>query len=116
MGAEIPEREDRVKTPTGAMPLGAIEAIALDTETTGLDPANARIIEFGSLPVSRGSIVEEWAVDFLINPAVAIPPVSSDVHGIRDGDVAGAQTFAKVYPRILGLIGDPRRDRPQYRL
>lgn len=105
MDAEVPARENRVKTPTGAMPLSAIEAIALDTETTGLDPATARIIEFGSLHVSRGLIVEDAAVDFLINPAMAIPPVSTGVHGIRDEDVSGALPFAKVYPRILGLIG-----------
>ncbi|MCU0789513.1 MAG: DUF294 nucleotidyltransferase-like domain-containing protein [Nitratireductor sp.] len=94
-----------MKTPTGAMPLSAIEAIALDTETTGLDPANARIIEFGSLNISGGAMVPDSAVEFLLDPGMPIPPVSTDVHGISDADVAGAPAFAKAQGRIRELIG-----------
>ncbi len=105
MMQQTPEGEDRLKTPTGAMPLSAIEAIALDTETTGLDPANARIIEFGSLNISGGAMVPDSAVEFLLDPGMPIPPVSTDVHGISDADVAGAPAFAKAQGRIRELIG-----------
>jgi DNA polymerase-3 subunit epsilon/CBS domain-containing protein len=79
--------------------------MALDTETTGLDPAVARIIEFGSLQISRGIVVENSARDMLINPGIAIPPKSTEVHGIKDADVAGAPAFSAAYATIRELMG-----------
>jgi CBS domain-containing protein len=101
----VAEGENPLKTPTGAMPLHSIEAMALDTETTGLDPAVARIIEFGSLQISRGIVVENSARDMLINPGIAIPPKSTEVHGIKDADVTGAPAFSAAYATIRELMG-----------
>ena len=34
---------------TNATPLMALDAVVIDTETTGLDPANARLLEIGAV-------------------------------------------------------------------
>ena len=42
-----------------ASPLIALDAVVIDTETTGLDPARARIVEFGAVRLSGGRIDPE---------------------------------------------------------
>ena len=51
-----------------ATPLIALDAFVIDTETTGLDPAKARIIEIGGLPLSDGRLDEKAALRRLVNP------------------------------------------------
>ena len=46
-----------------ATPLIALDAIVLDTETTGLDPAKARIVEIGAVPLKRGMLEHKCRVD-----------------------------------------------------
>ena len=43
---------------TNATPLMALDAVVIDTETTGLDPANARLLEIGAVRLSAGRIDE----------------------------------------------------------
>jgi hypothetical protein len=40
-------------------PLIALDAVVLDTETTGLDARVARLVQVGALPLSNGSLVPE---------------------------------------------------------
>ena len=39
-----------------ATPLIALDAVALDTEATSLNPSRARLVEFGALHLNRGEI------------------------------------------------------------
>lgn len=64
--------------------------VAIDTETTGTDPATDRVIEIAFVTGSAS-----WST--LINPGVPIPPSATAVHGISDADVAGAPTFAEAW-------------------
>lgn len=73
--------------------------LVLDTETTGPDPAEDRIVELGGAYFWRG---EPWGAPMrvLCNPGIPIPAEASAVHGLHDADVAGAPTFADVAPRL----------------
>lgn len=82
----------------------------IDLETTGTDPATARIIEFGVLkiwpetPSGDCRSPGEWSERF--NPQMPIPPEATAVHGIRDEDVAHKWPFSAFARRIhLGLQG-----------
>jgi CBS domain-containing protein len=79
-----------------ATPLIALEAVALDTETTGLDPSSARLIEIGAVAIRGGAIDEGDVFQRLVDPGVPIPPQSSAIHGIDAAELAGAETFAAV--------------------
>lgn len=54
----------------------------LDTETTGVDAENDRIVELGFQMWMRGGMIKEWRS--LIHPGMPIPKSASDVHGITD--------------------------------
>lgn len=86
-------------------PLVAIDAIVVDTETTGLDTTKARLIEFGAVSIERG-IVASDGFALRINPGEPIPKASTDVHGIDDAAVAAAPSFAQAWPQISSLMGE----------
>lgn len=56
--------------------------IGWDTETTSINPAEARIVT--AAIVARGSDRPERVQTWLTNPGVPIPPETTDIHGIDD--------------------------------
>ncbi|MGI9501165.1 MAG: 3'-5' exonuclease, partial [Geminicoccaceae bacterium] len=88
-----------------ALPLGSIQAIVLDTETTGLSTASDRIVQIGAVRLVAGKIDHEDIFDRLINPGMPIPPPSTAIHGIDDRDVADAEGFAEIMPAFATWAG-----------
>ncbi len=81
-------------------PLSALEAVVLDTETTGLDVRTARVIEIGL--VGQGC---ELSWHKLVNPGIAIPVASTRVHGIDDVMVRDAESFRELWPEVRQMVG-----------
>lgn len=81
-----------------AQPLLALDAIVVDTETTGLDPASARIVQIGAMVLRNGCLVPEERFEQLVDPGCPIPPAATAIHGIDDSAVFGAAAFAQVFP------------------
>ena len=75
---------------TNATPLIALDAFVIDSETTGLDPAKARIVELAVVSLKNGKLAQDGGVRLLINPGEPIPPAATAIHGIADEAVAGA--------------------------
>jgi DNA polymerase-3 subunit epsilon len=73
--------------------------VALDTETTGMDPLRDRIVEFAAVKLHPDGRRETLRT--LVNPKEAIPPEASRVHGITDDAVLDAPTFAETAREIL---------------
>jgi DNA polymerase-3 subunit epsilon len=73
--------------------------VAIDTETTGRDPASDRVVEVACVRWERGEITlrKSW----LINPERPIPKEAFDVHGISDEAVKDAPVFAAILPELL---------------
>lgn len=90
-----------VATPTGATPLNALPAIALDTETTGLDPADARIVQIGMVELSGGRVAEHTGWEQIIDPGIAIPQRSAAIHGITSAMAREAPRLSAVWPRFV---------------
>lgn len=74
----------------------------LDTETTGTDPATARIVELCVVRVSPDgtAATRKWR----LNPGEAIPAEAVAVHGITDAMVADCPRFADVAPEIYAAL------------
>ncbi|MEP7029305.1 MAG: DUF294 nucleotidyltransferase-like domain-containing protein [Pseudolabrys sp.] len=87
-----------------ATPLIALDAFVIDTETTGLDPAKARIVEIGAVALSSGKLDEKAALRRLVNPGELIPRQVTKIHNIDDAAVADAPGFAVVWSEIEAAL------------
>ncbi len=88
-----------------ATPLIAIDAVVIDTETTGLDPRKARILEIASVRLSAGEVEASGSFRRLIQPGEPIPQAATAIHGIDAAKVAGAPGFAAVWPEFSAYVG-----------
>ena len=77
---------------------------AFDTETTGLNPEEEKILEIGAVSFDRLGIRARYNV--LINPQRKILPEITRVNGIDDSMVSSKLTFAENAPHFLGFIKD----------
>jgi DNA polymerase-3 subunit epsilon len=82
--------------------------IVLDTETTGLDPADGhRIVEIGAVELFNhlptGRSFHEY-----INPGRPMPAEAEAIHGLDDAFLADKPPFAAVADAFAGFIAEAR--------
>ena len=95
-GAPLERLKLSVHTPLERLPM-----VAIDCETTGLNPRRDRIVSFAAIRIAEGLQVQEPPViDLLIEPGVEIPERATAVHGLDRARLAGSPTFAAAYHRI----------------
>ena len=100
----------RARVPLGpSWPDGAL--VGLDTETTGVDVDEDRIVSAAVVRRHGGaSDVTTW----LLDPGVPIPPAATEVHGIGDADVRAhgrppAAALEEIAAHLAGAVraGEP---------
>jgi DNA polymerase-3 subunit epsilon len=83
-----------------------VREIILDTETTGLDPANGdRIVEIGCV-VAQHHIPTGETYHVYVNPERDMPIEAFNVHGLSEEFLAEKPVFAEVVGEFLEFIGD----------
>jgi DNA polymerase-3 subunit epsilon len=80
-------------------PLGTLDFVVVDVETTGWSPDADGITEIGAVRVSGGQVRAEFAA--LVNPGRPIPPDIVELTGITDAMVALAPPVSAVLPGFL---------------
>jgi CBS domain-containing protein len=90
-----------------ATALAALDAVVVDTETTGLDAAKAWIVEIAALRIAGGQLDAAAPFRKLVNPGEPIPKAVTAIHGIDDAAVAGAPRFHAVASDIATALGAP---------
>jgi DNA polymerase III subunit epsilon len=68
----------------------AAPLLAVDVETTGLDPKKDEIVSFAAVPVEGGRVVAQGTVRGLVRPSSPPPGSSIEIHGLRAADLAAA--------------------------
>lgn len=74
----------------------------LDTETTGLDPIEDKLVELASIPLNSDSYFSS-----LCNPGRGIPPEAMAIHHITEEDAASFPSPMSVTHRWLQSLGEP---------
>lgn len=78
--------------------------VALDIETTGLNPEKDAIIEIGAVRFNNKRVEGEWSS--LINPGKPIPPFITQLTGITDQMVLQAPPVREVLEDLDNFVGD----------
>lgn len=78
--------------------------VAIDVETTGLDPKRDEVISFAGIPIESGRIVAADAVHGLVRPRAASTGASTEIHGLRDRDLSGAPTAPEALAPLAALM------------
>ncbi|HEY3623816.1 MAG TPA: DNA polymerase III subunit epsilon [Roseiarcus sp.] len=82
--------------------------VVLDTETTGLDPADGhRVLEIGAVEIVHQSLTGK-VFHVLINPERDVPQDAMRVHGHSSAVLKDKPVFASVVDDFLAFIGDSR--------
>lgn len=89
---------------TGATPLAALQAVSMDTETTGLDPTSARIVQLGTVTIAAGNVDTGTGWEKIVDPGIAIPPRSAEIHGITSAMTREAPRLSKVWDQFNALL------------
>lgn len=72
--------------------------VAIDLETTGLDPRRDDVVSVAALPFVDGRAQPGYVT--LVDPGRPIPAASTRIHGIDDAMVAGAPSLDEVLARF----------------
>ncbi|MCQ2800576.1 MAG: PolC-type DNA polymerase III, partial [Bacilli bacterium] len=99
----VDDRLNYIKNPAN-IPLNRAKYVVLDLETTGLNSAYNRIIEFGAVRVEHGIVTEE--MDILINPEISLPKKIVEITNITDKMLENQPTIVEALPKIVSFIGD----------
>lgn len=78
--------------------------VALDLETSGLNPSDDKIIEIGMVKVLDGEIVEQY--DTLLNPQEKLSARITELTGITDAMVCTQPVIADRIEEIVAFIGE----------
>jgi DNA polymerase-3 subunit epsilon len=98
-------------TPLWRRPRGSLDIahlcsrfVAIDLETTGLDPRRDAIVAAAAVPFVDALPTEGLVT--LVNPGRPIPASSSAIHGITDAMVAAAPSVDDLLPALAAAWGD----------
>ena len=75
----------------------------IDTETTGLDISQARLINIAAVKVQNFKIIDFY--NTFINPEITIPPESIKWHNITDDMVVDKPTVDEILPDFMKFVG-----------
>ena len=101
----IGKREPTIRAGKGHSKLDLVSSyVAIDIETTGLDPLFDDIIELGAVRIQNGEEVDVF--NALVNPGYDIDPFIIDLTGITNEMLNGALPISKVLPLFLEFAGN----------
>lgn len=83
-----------------------LEFVALDLETTGLDPERDRVIEVGAVAFTTEGVID--TLERLVDPGRSVPDTVRRLTGITAEDLVGAAKGDAVLRELAGFLGDRR--------
>nr|WP_255555457.1 3'-5' exonuclease [Enterovibrio paralichthyis] len=85
-------------------PLSEVQFVALDLETTGLDPAKNEIVSIGLVPFTLSRIYCREAKHWIVKPRKPLDDESVVFHGITHSDVSDAPDLKRVLEEVLASL------------
>ncbi|PVZ64368.1 3'-5' exonuclease [Pelagibaculum spongiae] len=86
------------------VPLNQLSMVALDFETSGLDPVNNEIISIGLVPFTLDRIFISEAMEWLVKPSQPMQDDSVIIHGITHNALEDAPDFNDILEDFLKAL------------
>ncbi|MEQ5801075.1 3'-5' exonuclease [Halomonas sp. H10-9-1] len=90
--------------PAPTTPIGEVPLVALDIETTGLDPRRHAIVSIGVVPFSMTRIPLREARYWVLKPYRELTDSSVTLHRITHSEVVDAPDLQEVLPEVLEVL------------
>lgn len=81
------------------------EWVALDFETTSLDPAKADIVSIGAVRIQGNRVLTGEALSIRVQPPASLSAHSVVIHGLRHQDLQQGMTLEAALRLLLAFIG-----------
>jgi DNA polymerase III subunit epsilon len=81
-----------------------VPLLAMDIETTGLDPTLSDIVSIGLAPMSLKQVNSSQARQWLVKPRCGLNDRSVTLHGITHSDIDLAPDLADILPELLTAL------------
>lgn len=78
--------------------------VALDLETTGLNPKTDKIIEIGAIRVREGAITDSFST--FVNPGRGLTAKTKELTGITEEDLKDAPYIEDILDDLISFIGE----------
>lgn len=85
-------------------PLAQTPLMALDVETTGLDPSVDGIVSIGLVPMQLDRILSSRSRHWIVKPRAQLGAESVTIHGITDSQVQHAPDLDQILDELLGVM------------
>lgn len=85
-------------------PLSEVPMVALDFETTGLDPSQHSIVSVGMVPFSLNGIQLGAARHWVVRPRLPLHQASVEIHGITHADIAKAPDLEEILDEMFSML------------
>lgn len=89
---------------TAETPLAEVPLLAMDFETTGLNPGQDGIVSIGLLPMTLSRISCSAAKHWILKPRFELRQESVVIHRITHSDIAAAPDLLSILPELLQLM------------
>ncbi|MDX1320907.1 MAG: 3'-5' exonuclease [Oceanospirillum sp.] len=85
-------------------PLDQVSFVAMDFETTGLNPQKNGIVSIGLVPFTLRRIYCSQSQHWILDPGKPLNAESVVIHGITHSDIDDAPDLSRVLPRLLEAL------------
>lgn len=89
---------------SGDTPLAHVPLMALDVETTGLDPVKDGIVSIGLVPMTLDTVRASASRHWIIKPRVPLAETSVTIHGITDSQIESAPDLIDILGEVLDCM------------
>ncbi len=89
--------------PAASCSLDEVELLAVDFETTGLDPRKHAVVSMGWVPVRRGGVIDLSGAGYRVIRGVEVGD-SALIHGLTDTQVAAGVALEEAVAELLEQV------------
>lgn len=90
--------------PAPTTPIGEVELLAMDMETTGFNPEQDGIVSLSVVPFTLNRIRLKHARQWLLKPKFALTDSSILIHRLTHSDIESGGEITDILPELLALM------------